>query len=149
MDIITVITLLVICFFVGHHMEETHYKSIKSREKKFYKNACIGYSKEYLKDAKIKNSFLVSSSVVVGCDYFKTFLAGILNFFGGNLSVYESVMDRGRREAILRMQEQAFSQRANKIINVKVDTIILASENSNAAPIVCVTSYGTAVEQDF
>ncbi|MFT6733724.1 MAG: hypothetical protein ACJAS9_001914 [Polaribacter sp.] len=39
-------------------------------------------------------------------DYFKRFLAGLRNIFGGRVVTYESLVDRARREAILRMKEK-------------------------------------------
>ena len=44
---------------------------------------------------------------MVSVDYFKRFLAGLRMIFGGRVSSYESLLDRARREALLRMRLQA------------------------------------------
>ena len=96
----------------------------------------------------MKNSQLVASSVVIGCDGFKSFLANLKNIFGGNVSAYELVLDRGRREAILRIREEAVKYKADLVMNLKIDTIMLDPIGTNTNPKVCITAYGTAIEYD-
>ena len=93
----------------------------------------------------VKNAKLVSASVVIGCDYFKVFLASLRNIFGGNVSAYESVLDRGRREAILRIRESAYRMNADLVMNIKIETVMLSEQTMSQ---VCITAYGTAVEYD-
>ncbi|MGQ0547496.1 MAG: YbjQ family protein, partial [Betaproteobacteria bacterium] len=52
-------------------------------------------------------SRLVAGSVVIADDYFKSLLAGLYSFFGGPVRSYESLLDRARREAVLRMKAEA------------------------------------------
>lgn len=148
MDLLIIITCLVICYFTGSTIEKNHYKKIKAREVALYKSPCMTYGKAFARNPKVKNSYLVSGSVVIGCDYFKSFLAGLRNLFGGNVSAYESVLDRGRREAILRMREYAQERRAHAIINAKIETVMLDPLGTKQNPKVCVTAYGTAIEYD-
>lgn len=148
MDGIIVITCLIICYFTGNIIEKKHYKSIKEREVYLYKSPCITYGKSFSKSAKVSKASLVSASVVIGCDYFKSFLAGLRNLFGGNVSAYESVLDRGRREALLRMREYAMAVNANAVVNVKIETIMLDPLGTSQNPKVCVTAYGTAIRYD-
>ena len=75
--------------------------------------------------------------------------ASLKNLFGGNVSAYESCLDRGRREAILRMREQALKCGANIVINVKLETINLEPiGGKHHHPKVCVLAYGTAIKYD-
>jgi uncharacterized protein YbjQ (UPF0145 family) len=148
MDALIVITCLIVCYFTGSIIEKNHYKKIKQREVALYKAPCLTYGKSFSKSSKVKKCSLVSSSVVIGCDYFKSFLAGLRNIFGGNVSAYESVLDRGRREALLRMREYALAIKANAVINVKIETVMLDPLGTKQNPKVCVTAYGTAIEYD-
>lgn len=148
MDLIIIISCLVICYITGSVIEKNHYKNIKEREISLYKAPCLTYGKSFSKNPKVKEAFLVSSSVVIGCDYFKSFLAGLKNLFGGNVSAYESVLDRGRREALLRMRENARNQKANAVINVKIETVMLDPLGTSQNPKVCVTAYGTAIQYE-
>ena len=146
LDLIIIIISLTICYITGNIIEKNHYKNIKKREIQLYKSPYVSFGKSFAYSPKIKESYLVSSSVVIGCDYFKAFLAGLKNIFGGNVSAYESVLDRGRREAILRMREYAAQKNANAIINVKIETVMLDPIGTKTFPKVCVTTYGTAIK---
>ena len=145
MDLLIAIVLLIICYFTGRSREKKHYKSIREREVKLYKQPHINFSKNVNISQPVKNAKLVSASVVIGCDYFKVFLASLRNIFGGNVSAYESVLDRGRREAILRIRESAYRMRADLVMNIKIETVMLSEQTMSQ---VCITAYGTAVEYD-
>lgn len=140
--------LLLVCYVIGSTIENAHYKKIKERELKLYRSPWLSFAKNVNKDLKVRKAELVSASVVLGCDYFKMFVAKFKNMFGGNISVFESVLDRGRREALLRVREQALKNRANVVVNIKIDTIMLTTPGSYAYPKVCVVAYGTAVEYE-
>lgn len=145
MDLLIAIALLIICYFTGRTREKRHYKSIREREVKLYKQPHINFSKNVNVSKPVKNAKLVSASVVIGCDYFKVFLASLRNIFGGNVSAYESVLDRGRREAILRIRESAYRMNADLVMNIKIETVMLSEQTMSQ---VCITAYGTAVEYD-
>ena len=142
MDLLIAIAFLVICYFTGRTREKRHYKSIREREVKLYKQPHINFSKNVNISQPVKNAQLVSASVVIGCDYFKVFLASLRNIFGGNVSAYESVLDR---EAILRIRESAYRMRADLVMNIKIETVMLSEQTMSQ---VCITAYGTAVEYD-
>lgn len=148
MDLLIAIGILVLCYFTGSTIEKNHYKSIRKREVNLYKFPCISSGKMIASSSKVKNAYIVSSSVVIACDYFKLFVSSLKSFFGGNVSAVESVIDRGRREAILRIREQALRMRAKAVINLKIETVMLNSNTTRQAPKVCVTAYGTAIEYD-
>ena len=88
---------------------------------------------------------LVSGSVVISSDYFKRFIAGLRMLIGGRLNTYESLLDRARREAILRMREEAKALGATQIFNVKLETISIGGRNPNSVSCLEVLAYGTAV----
>ena len=66
----------------------------------------------------IENAELVTGSVVISVDYFKRFVSFLRDIFGGRVGAYESLIDRARREAILRMKENA--KGADIILNLKL-----------------------------
>ena len=84
---------------------------------------------------------LVIGSVVIASDYFKVFLASLANFFGGSVVSYETLLDRGRREAVLRMKQQAKDLDAELVFNVKFETMTVGGR----APSIEVLAYGTAL----
>ncbi|MBR6297873.1 MAG: heavy metal-binding domain-containing protein [Candidatus Gastranaerophilales bacterium] len=145
MDLIIVLTLLVICYFTGKSIERRHYKKIKERELLLIKKPYISFQKNVLNKKEVANSELVASTVVIGCDYFRAFLASLRNIFGGHVSTYESLLDRARREALLRIREKALKINADIVINVKIDSVTLDPIEYSKNPKTCVTAYGTAI----
>ena len=83
---------------------------------------------------------------MISVDYFKAVLAGLRNFFGGRVTSYETLLDRARREAILRMKESASAYKAQMIFNVKLETSSISKGPRNAIGSVEVLAYGTAIK---
>jgi uncharacterized protein YbjQ (UPF0145 family) len=77
---------------------------------------------------------------------FKRFSAKIHSFFGGRLSVYESLLDRARREALLRMRERALLSGATMIFGVRLEVTSINNGNPNRGTTgVEMIAYGTAI----
>ena len=137
------------CFSIGTILEKQHYKNIKKREIALLKKPYINFSKETILNEKIKTVKLVVGEVVIGCDRFKVFVYGLKTLFGGNVSVYEMVLDRGKREALLRMREKANKFGADIILNTKIETSMIDPiTQKNRLPRILVTAYGTAIKYD-
>ena len=68
-------------------------------------------------------------------------LATIQNFFGGRLVNYESVVERARREAMVRLKQEAHRMGANQIMGVRLSTTELGMQGG----MVEVFAYGTAI----
>lgn len=133
--------LLALGLVVGNWMERRHYASILKREEELHSILLIASRRP---PDSFDGQQLVQGSVVVSSDYFRRMLAGFRNIFGGSVRSYETLLDRGRREAILRMKEQAAAQGANAIFNVKIETAALSSGREGVAGTIEVLAVGTA-----
>lgn len=142
-SLIIFLVLLTLGYFIGRRREKRHYQSILEREKE-YADMIILHEKKPPPGTSIPY-VLVTGSVVVSSDYFKTFIAGLRNLVGGRVSAYESLLDRARREAILRMKEQARALRCNTVANVRIVTTSLSQGGKNQLGTVEVLAYGTAM----
>lgn len=130
-------------WFVGSLIEKRHYKSIHAREQNFLHLPAVPTRSP---DASrvIAESRMVMGTVVISNDPFKKFLAQLRMIFGGRLRSYESLLDRARREAILRMKE-SFPQ-ADAILNLRLETSTIASKKGKQAMgTVEVVASGTAI----
>lgn len=144
-DIIVLITLLALGYFFGRMAERRHYKSILKREKKFRKLTVVA-SKFPPAFKNHHETELVMGSVVISVDYFKRFVASLRNLVGGRVRTYETLVDRARREAILRMKEDAHSLGAKMIFNIKLETASISkNQRNNNVGSVEVLAYGTAI----
>ncbi len=141
-DLAIFITLLLLGFGFGSVIEKRHYRSIRERETAWMHLPVI-MLKQPLAPERIVRTDLVSGSVVISIDFFKKFVAGLVNLFGGNISVYETLVDRARREALLRMKEAAGD--ASEIVNVRIETSSISKNTRNGVGAVEVLAYGTAV----
>lgn len=90
---------------------------------------------------------LVLGNVVISQDYFKRIVANLKGIFGGRIGVYEPLLERARREALVRMKEQARAHGHDTIINVRIETSPLARARSDAKGTagVEIMAFGTAV----
>lgn len=144
MEIIIFLSLLVLGYIFGQLAEKRHYKSIREREKKYLK--LTTYSSHTLPKFKSEiQSDLVAGSVVISIDYFKKIAAGLRALFGGRVTAYENLLDRARREAILRMKEEALKKGASAVFNVKLETASIYKGKKNQIGSVEVLAYGTAL----
>ena len=84
---------------------------------------------------------LVLGSVVIGQDYFKMIIARVLSIFGKNLTTYETLLDRARREAIVRMRTEANAKGCNHIYGLRLEVTTVNQLGSMVEAI----AYGTAV----
>jgi uncharacterized protein YbjQ (UPF0145 family) len=144
MGFLIFLALLVIGYLFGRLAEQRHYRSIHKREDALRRITVIPL--RVPPPALLKHdSQLVSGSVVISVDYFKTVAAGLRNLFGGRIGAYESLIDRARREATLRMQEKAQSLGAQTVYNVKYETSRIGDNAGKGLGSVEVLAYGTAL----
>jgi len=143
MDIIIFIVLLALGYGFGTWVEKRHYRSIREREQVL--NALPAMATKQIPTQDHFKQQLVLGSVVISVDYFKRFLAALRNFFGGRVTSYETLIDRARREATLRMKSRAKEVGAEMIFNVKYETASISKGNKCAIGSIEVLAYGTAL----
>lgn len=138
-------TLLTLGYVFGRLAETRHYRSIRQREDE-YRNIVVTTDRIPDPSYMSGDSELVAGSVVVSVDYFKLVAAGLRGLIGGRLRAYESLLDRARREAILRMQQEAVNKGASLVINMKFETSQISSQAANGIGSIEVLAYGTALK---
>lgn len=124
------IFLLIVTYFIGTHVEARHYRSIRRRERECMKLPALTFE-ELPPRWEVEGGELVTGSVVISLDYFKRFLAGLRGIVGGRIKSYETLLDRGRREAVLRLKQQAIERGFDAVVNVRLETSRLANARSN------------------
>ena len=98
-------------------------------------------------DWHVESCELVMGNVVISQDYFKRFAASIKRIFGGNIRVLETLLERARREALIRMKGVAHARGYDTIINVRIETATLASarRDGKGTAGVEILAFGTAI----
>lgn len=133
---------IVLGFVFGRAAEAKHFRSIVQREESAVHLPTTS-SKAPIGSGDIERSELVNGSVVISIDYFKRALAALHTIIGGPVKSHESLLDRARREAVLRMKESCPG--AHEIINLRLETCPLSNTAAGDIGSVEVLAYGTAV----
>lgn len=143
-ELIFFVSLMAIGFVTGTILERRHYRSIREREQRYQQLVIVpvrspppGFEKH--------GSQLVRGNVVVSVDRFKVVLAMLRQLIGGRVSAYETLLDRARREAILRMQEDARALGADAIYNMKFETSRISGKSNSHVGSIEALAYGTAL----
>jgi len=143
-QLIVFLFLFALGYTAGTIAEKSHYRSIEQRERNLLRLPAINMKQIPYSGDQIQSATMVHGSVVISVDYFKRLLAKLRNIFGGTVKSYESLADRARREAILRMKEMAGN--ATIIVNVRIETATIG-KNAHRKGVGCMeaVAYGTAV----
>jgi uncharacterized protein YbjQ (UPF0145 family) len=140
------VVLLAIGWFAGRANERRHFRELASAEANL-RDVLVFNERRLPADREFARGTLVVGSVVIAEDYFKRIAAGLRSLVGGRITVYESLFDRGRREAIVRMKQEARRLGATMVFNVRFETSSLSEDQSGRAPMFSAEfiAYGTAL----
>ncbi|RTZ60266.1 MAG: YbjQ family protein [Gammaproteobacteria bacterium] len=144
-DLYIFLILLALGFTIGTTVEKRHFRSLIRREAE-HADLLLIASKLPTPDLKISESHLVGGNAVISVDYFKRFVAGLRNLVGGRMNAYESLVDRARREALLRLKDEAKQLGADMVFNIKIETASISQSANKALGSIEVYAYGTAVK---
>ena len=141
------ILLLVGAYFIGTELERRHYVSLRAREHASRRLLTVTFPYEP-PDQDPVEVMMVTGSVVVSVDYFKRFLAGLRMLVGGRVTSYETLLDRARREALMRMKDEAQRKGFTAVVNVRLETSRIASSSGNnkGTAAVEILAFGTGVK---
>lgn len=143
-DLVIFLSLLSAGYVFGRYNERRHFRSIREREQAL--RGVLVFSERFPpeQDGPV-DCTLVAGSCVVAFDYFKSFMAGLRNLFGGRVTSFESLMDRARREALLRMKQAAAEAGATMIVNVRLEASSVSGDEEGGPGSMEVLAYGTAI----
>ncbi|MDO4586525.1 MAG: heavy metal-binding domain-containing protein [Planctomycetia bacterium] len=138
--------ILVLTFFVGRWIEQRHWDKLTQKEQ-LLSGIMVSDMKSLPPNWKATNAQLVSGQVVLGNDYFRSLCAAWRKIFGGKMIGYERLLSRARREATVRMLQQASQLNANVVWNVRYTTANIGNKDESSSNFfgVEVYAYGTAM----
>ncbi len=110
---------------VGTAVERAHLRELAAREREFA-DMLVTDVRSFPQGAEgaegAEGATIVVGQAVIATDYLKSFLAGLKKVLGGELGSYLSLLDRARREAVLRMLEEARRGGYDAVCNLRLDT---------------------------
>ena len=138
------LSLVGVCFLIGKGIELHHFKKLAQREQELSGIIVTNLKTVPLQYANA-HPILVMGSAVIATDYFKVFAAGLRTLFGGEMKSYVTLMERARREAMVRLLEQAAEQGASAVWNIRYETSTTHGQQRKKPGGVEVLAYGTAL----
>ena len=135
--------LLGLGFVFGRMNESRHFRRLRQREADL---AYIVVSNTKKMPEGMTASQFVSGNVVISIDYYKRLAAGIRGIFGGQIRSYTSLLERARREAVVRLKEQAKQNGMTHISNLRLETSSVFQNAKNNLGSLEVYAYGTALK---
>lgn len=145
--LIFILPLVVFGLIIGRTVEKRHFASLEDREAAT-KNVLVTQLKSFPKAAASEHPpAFVTSEVVIGSDYLKTWLSAWRNLFGGEMRSFQALTERAKREALLRLVDRTQELGFNAICNVRVSGADVGGNTSgrkNKVPMAAVIATGTA-----
>lgn len=134
------LALFILGWLIGGRRERAHLRDLARREAD---NAHILRTdlRAYGPADPAAGAVLVTAEVVIGSDYCKVFLASLRTLIGGNLRSYETLMERARREVILRLVEEARAKQFNALCCIRLEQ---SNVGKGLMPMVAVVASATA-----
>ncbi len=145
MQVIPFVVLLALGVLAGGFRERQHLKKLAIRESQV-RDVLLTNLKRPVDGGAIESVHFVGGQVVIATDYFKTFATTMRNFVGGEMHAAQKLLDRARREAILRMISEAQRFGAKEVCNVRFAFCNISQVSGNkGAMAVEIYAYGTAI----
>jgi uncharacterized protein YbjQ (UPF0145 family) len=140
--------LLALGFFVGRFQEQTHLASLDARE------ATLGH----MLVTQVRSypgivpgaapPRMIIAEAVIGADFLKVFQASLRKLIGGEVRSFQSMLTRARREATLRVLEEAHAAGYNAICNLRLNSADIggnaASNRKQGMAMAAIIASGTA-----
>jgi len=145
LTVLPVPLLLALGYTVGTWRERRHLASLDRRERALQE---IRYNnlKRITEPQRVRQATLVLGQAVIATDYFKFFAAQLRGIVGGEMRTFNTLLSRARREAIVRMLEEARRIDATEVWNVRLETSNIRSAQRNQPGVsVEIFAFGTAV----
>lgn len=146
-QILPVIVLMVLGILAGGYNARRHLRSLEQREQALSAIKVTNLKRVDAMDC-VRNTQMVLGQVVIATDYFKTFVTTLRNLVGGEMKAAQNLMTRARREALIRMLEQARAMNATEVCNVRFEFCSISQmRGKRGAMSVEVIAWGTAVSR--
>ncbi len=136
---------LALAYLIGSTVEKAHFRRLAQWEQRLA-GILMSDMKHVPPNWRVDEASLVVGQAVIATDKFKVFTAGLRNLFGGRVRGYETLVERARREALVRMLWQAQQFGANVVWNVRVETSTIQGKQEGKSGGVEVMAYGTAMK---
>ncbi len=128
--------LIVLGLVVGRAAEKKHLNDLARREVNSGDMLATQTKSFFAATRGATAPTLIVAEVVIGADYLKSVLGGLMNLFGGEINPFQTLLDRARREALMRVKEQAREMGYNAVCNVRMENADIGGRDPSRSKIV-------------
>jgi uncharacterized protein YbjQ (UPF0145 family) len=136
--------MLALAFFAGNWIAKRHEAQMALRREALGAMEISDISTYLRPDPSAPCPQMLNAEVTLGIDHFRGFMGRLKNIFGGEVRSYQATLDRARREAILRVMEQAHAEGMNAVANLRVDFVDISGNATMARKASMVTIQASA-----
>ena len=128
-------------WFVSHLIERRHLARLEMREASL-REISVTQTQAVPHGCSTADPALLVTSAVLSRGAFRMFIITLRKLLGGRVPGYALLVERARREALVRLKTAARERGALAIINLRLETTRISSKGM---PVVEVMAYGTAL----
>ena len=137
--------LLLLGFISGRWIDRNHLKRLDLEEARL-SSIRLADLKRLPPGMRATEGTMVVGQVVIALDYFKVFTGSIRKLFGGEIRGFTLLVERARREAVVRMLKEARAAGATHVWCVRIESSTVGGSEQGKKPGgVEVLAYGTAL----
>ncbi len=141
---------LLFSWLYGNHYQKQKVNQLVKRESAFltqHGRDNIHSISNLIPPKPIANCGLVMANISVGTSWWQTMIGRLHGIIGGNITMFDRVLNYGRKEALQRLREQALQQGWDNVINVRLETSrIVSSSNQGKSSAFEILAYGTGIK---
>lgn len=137
--------LVIFGLIIGRTVEKRHLRRLDE-----FEAAHHGFLVSQLKSFPLSRDSdtpptIVIAEVVIASDYLKSWFAQWRNLFGGEVRSFQTLQTRAKREAVVRLTQQAIDQGYNALCNVRIESAdVGGGTGSHKTPMAAVLASATA-----
>lgn len=139
------LALLLGTWAIGGAVERRHFRQLRAREIRS-RDFPLASTRDVPAGWQVLDCTLVCAGCVISLDYFKRFAAALRLLVGGRIPGYETLLDRARREAVLRMKESAHTAGYRAVVGMRLETSQVTAGRQRGTAGVEVIAWGTALK---
>jgi len=138
--------LLVLGWGIGRGIISRHRKRLDAQDEAFkdIRLHNVKYTPPVSVDVSAgapSETYLITGSLVLSIDVFRRLIAAFIQLAGGEVHNYSDLLERGRRDALLRLKAEADRFGAKDIYNIKIQSAAIGANQG-----IEILAYGTAVK---
>lgn len=136
------LSLVALAWWTSRLLRRAHERSLTNTERRLAHVQLLTTS-----PVALAHCGLVAAEAVIAIDSYSALLLRWRQLLGGESLVVNTILQRGRREVLVRLQREAVALGGNAVIQLRLDCLSFQAGDRSGAKRFCILAYGTAVRR--